>query len=1209
MSLEVPFGPFFFGAGAAWRQQERPIRGRAKGGGAQRTIWGLTRGGWVYIGRVGDSKMEIPVQNGMRICSPAGGKAKRQQAGTFSLQKKAGCGIAGSTQMRWMQTALTFLSLAAALCAQANLGTITGLVTDTANAVVPGARVTVRNLDTNMERTSRSSASGDFTITNLAPGNYELTAEMAGFRTWRRTGIVLEVGQVLRIDVRLQLAALAESVEVTAEIPAINAERGASQGDVITQREIQELPLQERDFMDLAFLVAGVVPMAQGGNGSAITAGGARSDNTNMYVDGFSIRDSRRGLANARPNVDTVQEFRMETAGYSAEYGRFSGGVLSMALRSGGNRFHSVLFESLRNKMFDSRSFFDPERLDLKRNQFGATFSGPLTIPKIYEGRNRTFFIASWEGFRQVIGESAMGRVPTALERTGDFTASRTAAGAAVVVRDPYASGSAPFPGNRIPPIRFHPVAVRLLDYYPLPNRADPRNNFLAIASEKSAWDSIFTKLDHRLTANDSLTFRYQIRLGRPSNPWAGSDLGTFGNTQKANDSLAGLDYTHIFSPALLLESRGGYSRTATRQRCIWNGQDIAGQLGIVGTTTDPELVGFPRFTVSDHLPLGCVASQPVRFHVTNIQVGGKLTWIHDKHVLKWGYDVTRLRLNQPNNSNARGTFVFQDRWTGYPVGDFLLGLLNSSSRLVQPSRAYLRETSMGAFFNDDYRATRSLTLNVGMRYELNLRFKDRYGRMSNFVPGLNKIVIASDQAQPGLGSVVRQAGLSDRVALAREVGLPKSLTYPDYTNLAPRFGFAWRPLKAQQMVIRGGYGFFYGGERLETLVNALMNSFPFSVSQSFSRVPSDPAGLTLSNPFPEPRASLSGATNTTGVDLHPRTAYLQSYNLAVERELRRGVVLEIAYTGSKGTHLVRRYDINQPVRSLQLYQLGIPFQRPFSGLNTVDYYAYGSNSIYSAGQLSLRRRAARGLFYRVSYTYAKSIDDASQIGAGDGGFNGAQDARNLRSERGRSDWDRGHAFSAAFSWPLPLGRGRRLPGGAQGLLGALVNHWQVSGIITMYTGAPFTVLTDKVNLDLGESQRPNRLGSGKLDDIPGAGRRGVDYPFFRLSDFEPVPRCESVDRCLPSPHGFSPFSFGNSGRNILDGPGFNNINLALMRNFRLGENQLQLRCEVFNAFNHPNFRLPNRYFNALDGGMITSAQTSGRGGPRVMQLYLRLEF
>jgi len=1105
--------------------------------------------------------------------------------------------------------ALLFVPLSA--LAQADLASITGIVTDKAGAVMQGVSVTARHQENNTTRTIKTTASGDYAITNLPPGTYELTAEMSGFRLHRVSGIVLEVGQVVRTDIQMQLGTITESVNVTAEAAVVNTERGASQGDVIVQREIQELPLEGRDFMDLAFLVPGVVPLAQGGNGSSVSANGARNDNTNMYVDGFSSRDSRRGLANARPNIDTVQEFKMETSGYSAEYGRVAGGVINMALRSGANQFHGAAFEALRNEALAARAFFDVGKLKLRRNSFGTTFSGPVELPRIYHGRDRTFFVASWEAYRENSGETRLGRVPTAAERSGDLSGARTATGALVTVRDPLIAGTPAFLNNQIPAARFSPITTKLFQYYPLPNRADPINNYIVAAESPSPWDSILGKIDHRLTEKDSIAVRYQKRFGRPSNAWGGSDLGTFGNTQKANDSLLGLDYTHMFSPAILLEAREGFSRTATRQKCNWAGQDIASQLGISGTTADPELMGFPRFTVTNYLPLGCAAAQPAQFFVTNIQANSKLTWVRAKHIFKWGYDVSRLRSNEPYGSNARGTFAFQDRWTGYPIGDLLLGLLNSSSRMLQPTRTYTRVTSMGMFFNDDYKVARSLTLNLGFRYELDSPLMDRYGRMSNFVPGLDKIVISSDKTLPNLASLLAQAGLTNVTVMADNVGLPKSLVYPDRTNVAPRFGFAWRPFGGQRTVMRGGYGIFYAGQRLETLRVSLMQGYPFSVSQSFSRLASDPNALTLSNPFPAARVSLGSVTNSAGLQLHATSGYLQSYNLTVERDLGHGTGIEVSYVGSKGTHLVRRYDINQPFRSLQLYQAGIPFQRPYSGLNTIDYYGFGSNSIYNAGQVTLRRRASGGLFYRASYTYGKSLDEASQVGAGDGGFNGAEDSRNLKLERGRSDFDRRHLFTAALSWPLPVGGHHRLLGGAHGLAGAVVNGWQLSATATLYTGAPFTVLPANVNLDLGDSARPNRLGSGLWTSQTShpAGKRGLDYPFFNLADFEAVPRCASVSKCGASAHGFSPFAFGNSGRNFLDGPGRNNTNLALMKNFPMGERRAQFRCEAFNAFNRAHFQLPNGMFDAMAGGLISSVTPSGRGGPRVIQLSLRYEF
>jgi len=1117
-----------------------------------------------------------------------------------------------------LRTLALLAALAAPAWGQSNLATVTGVVSDTAGAVMPAVSITIRNVETNIARHVATNQTGDFTITNLAPGKYELTAEMTGFRPYRRSGIVLEIGQVLRDDVQLQVGAVTESVSVSAEAATINTESGTIKGDVIVHAEIQDLPLDGRDFTDLAFLVPGVMPRSQGGQGSAMNINGARADNTNFYVDGFNNRNPRGAAAQVRPNLDAMQEFKVEVSGYSAEYGRMAGGILNMALRSGTNRLHGSLFEYARNDIFDARAFFDRDKLKLRRNQFGATLSGPVALPRLYDGHDRTFFLFSWEGYRQVLGQSRLGHTVTAAERGGDLSGAATSLGQPLFLRDPLASGNcnastaaACFPNNRIPSSRFHPLALKLLEYYPPPNRADPRNNYIVSADDHDVWDSFLGKLDHRVSEKDSLGFRYQKRYARTSAPFAGSELGIFGDQSRDDRSLMGLDLTHMFSPTFLVEVRGGYSRNATRERTIWDQRNVAAELGIPGTTTDPKLLGFPVIQLLDHFSLGSAAAQPVEYHVTDIQGNAKFSWVRAKHVLKWGFDVERVRFNQPFYNNNRGTLRFLDRWTNHTVGDLLLGMLNNTSRTVGFTRNYLRATSFGMFVNDDYKLARSLTLNLGLRYEIDQPPVERYGRASNFIPGINRIILSSGQNIPDLQRLLEEANLTDRLGLARDYDLPPSLVFTDYTNLAPRAGFAWRVLGSQRAVLRGGYGIFYSGHLLNPVRTNLMTGFPFSLNQTFARQASRPDLVTLSNPFPDQRTQLSGVTNSNGYEVRPPTGYVQSYNLTLERDLGGGAAIEIGYVGSKGTHLARQYDYNQPYRSLERYQAGGGFLRPITGLNAINYYSFGSNSIYNAGQVSFRRRARGGLFYRVNYSFSKSIDDASQVtGSSDGGFAGAQDSRNLKSERGRSDWDRGHVFTAAFSWPLPVGRGKALLGRGKGLANTLLGGWQLSGTAALYSGQAFTVTTSDIDANLGESSRPNRLDKGQQIDQPGAGKRGVDYPFFRLTDFERVPRCTAPDNCLPSPHGFRPFDFGNAGRNILDGPGQAFLNLALMKNFRRGERRnFQFRYEVFNALNHANFFLPNRQFNAITGGLIDQAQDTGRGGPRVMQVALKYEF
>jgi Carboxypeptidase regulatory-like domain/TonB dependent receptor-like, beta-barrel/TonB-dependent Receptor Plug Domain len=1090
--------------------------------------------------------------------------------------------------------------------------TLTGLVTDSASAVMPGVVIKIRNTDTNIVRSSQTNNEGSYTVTNLPPGPYELTAEKPGFSAYRQSEIVLQVDQVLRANIQLAIGNVNETVHVTAEIAALNTENGSVKGDVIVQQEINDLPLDGRDFTDLAFLVPGVVPMAQGGQGSGLNINGARSDSTNYYVDGFNDRNPRGAAAQARPNMSAMQEFKMEVSGYSAEMGRMAGGVMNMVLRSGTNNYHGDVFYYVRNNVIDARAFFDEEKLKLNRHQYGATFHGPVRLPHLYDGRNKTFFMFSWESYKQLVGTTSLAHVPSLLERTGDLSRSVSITGAPLRVTDPLNANS-PFPGNIIPTNRFNPVSTKLLAYYPLPNRADPRNNFITALNDNDAWDSFLVKADHRFNENNSMSYRYQIRFNNTSAPFNGSPIGGFGDLINDDRSLMGIDFTHMFSPTLLVEGRMGYSRNTTSQNSVWGGVDVASQIGLPDTTREPALFGFPLFNVTDYASLGSTANLPIDYHVTDIQYGAKFTWIKSRHNFKWGFEYSRVRFNQPFYNNNRGTYSFNGAWSTSPLADFLLGMMNQSTRTVGWNRNYLRSSSWGLYINDDFKLTPKLTLNLGLRYEIDMIPADRYDHITNFVPDLGKVVLAFDD--PSVKGIVAQAGLTDHVTYAEAVGLPRSLVHPDYNNFAPRIGFAWTPWNDRKTVIRGGYGIFYTGLLLNPFRNNLQNTFPYAQTETYSRNAARPDLVTLTNPFPQDRLATGGTTTSNGIDVNMPLGDLQSYNLTVERDLGGSLVLEVGFAGSKGTHLGRLRDINLPRRSEAAYKANIPVVnlRPFPYFNgAINEFMFGSNSIYNAGQIGIRKRSRGGTFYRLNYSYSKSIDDASQLnGNSTGGLvAAAQDINNFRLDRARSDWDRGHVVTASFSWMLPVGRGQRFFGSASGLRQSMIGGWQLSGTAFYATGNPFTPVAADTNLNLGESQKPNRIGRGIPNEIPGQ-RRGIDYPWFVTSDFVKTPQCVSVTvGCPADQYGFFPFVYGNSGRNILDGPGLGYLNLSMMKNFRIQERKrIQLRFESFNALNHPNFLMPNNQFNSTQAGLITDVAQSGRGGSRVFQASLKFDF
>ena len=1116
------------------------------------------------------------------------------------------------------RTALGWLVLIApaALWGQGDLSTVTGVVTDATQAPIADVTVAIRNTDTDDSHIVSTNAEGSYTFTELAPGPYELSASKGGFQTYRVAGIVLAVGDDVRQDIGLAVGSVNESVTVTAAPELLNTQNGATKGAVVTNEEIQDVPLDGRDFTDIALLVPGVIPKAQGGQGSALSVNGARSDNTNFYVDGFNDRNARGATAQLRPNIDAMQEFKMETSGFSAQYGKMAGGVMNMVLKSGTNQLHGTLSEFFRDDVFDARSYFDPVRYPLHRNQYGAEIAGPVRLPRIYDGHDKTFFMLSYEAYRQTDGQTRLNNVPTLLQRSGNFAGLLNVSGKAVTIKDPLNSNKA-FPDGIIPASRFDPVAMNLMKSYPLPNYVGIGLNYQASATDINHWESILGKLDHRFSDRDSLSARYGYRWNPNNNPWAGTNLGGFQTWLADNRLLGGITEVHLFSPTLINELRAGVSRNAQREHIDHSGQPTAAELGMAGSTTDPMAVGFPLVKATNYASLGFPANQPVQFFVSDYQVGDVLTWVKGRHILKFGLDLEMEQFNQPYYNNQRGTMTANGVWTGNGTAangdafaDLLLGLINSSSITTVPNRNYMRWQEWGAFVNDDFRITPALTLNLGLRYEIDPPPHDKYGRWTNFVPSLNKLVVASDAVVPNLSEMVQQSGLDGAVGLAKDYGLPQSLVYTNYKSFAPRLGFAWRPFGGQRTVLRGGYGWFYSGSVLNDMRNDLANTFPFQTSLSFNRVSTDVSALTLANPWPVPLATISGTDTSAGVQVHHPVGYDQNYNLTVEREIGGGTVISFAYVGSKGTHLGRCYNLNVPLRSAAWYMAnGTNFPRPYPPWGNIQYYDFGSNSIYNAGQVMLQKRARNGLFYRLAYTYSKSIDDASQLsGASDGGYGGAEDPRNLRLERGRSDFDRGHVFTAIFSYPLPVGRGHALLSNRGRLVNGMFGRWVLSSTITAYTGQPFTVKDSSINANLGQYDRPNRLASGKV--VSGMGRQGIDYPWYDPMAFVPTAKCASKTDCSPDQYGFVPYSPGNSGRNILDGPGTFTTNATMMKNFQLAERRnLQARWEVFNIFNRPNFHIPNIHYNETSAGIVSGVADSGRGGPRTMQLALKYIF
>jgi hypothetical protein len=610
-----------------------------------------------------------------------------------------------------------------------------------------------------------------------------------------------------------------------------------------------------------------------------------------------------------------------------------------------------------------------------------------------------------------------------------------------------------------------------------------------------------------------------------------------------------------------------GLTRTINNEVSSHAGTNWAAQYGIPGTTTDLSLAAFPKFSITGFETFGDSTSNPIRYTVNNFNWNDVVTWNKGKHSLKIGGDVLRVQYYQPTNSNFNGTFTFNGKVTNDGFADFLLGSMSSTSRKIGTVTNHIYSSALGFFVQDDYKITPNLTLNLGLRYEIQKMPYEKYGQMSNYVPSLAKVILADDSTVPNLQATVASAGLTGLVGPARDYGLPNSLVNTNYDNFAPRVGFAWRPFGNNRTVLRSGFGIFYTGSRLSAIRTDLTGGFPFSISQSFTGSTSNPSLLTLGNPFPASLAKVTGVTTANGFEVSPPSPYLESWNFTIERELGLGVAVEAGYSASKGTHLGRKYDVNQQLRT------PTSTTRPFPGFSDIEYYSFGGNSSYNAGTLTVRKRLQHGLIFRANYTYGKSIDVNSGLNyAGDGGYQGAQNSYDLNSERGRSDFDIRHVFSMNFAWRLPFNQH------------LVTRGWQLSGSGTIYSGQPFTPQLTGPSNDLAQATRPDRIATGTIPN-PSANL------WFNVGAFPIVPD--------------SAFRFGNSGRNILDGPGTVAVNLCLAREFRIGErSRAQFRWETFNVTNHTDLSLPNVALDKANAGTIIKNKPA-----RVMQLGLRYQF
>jgi len=1046
-----------------------------------------------------------------------------------------------------------FLLLPVAAGAQTHRASLRGTIYDPNHAVIPGAKISVTSVATGDTRTTTSDDKGEYAISSLPAGVYRVEVEMQSFRRHDQR-IDLLVNQDQRLDVTLGVSGPENEIDSTYEIPL--KQDSASLGTVIENRQITGLPLDGRNFYELSLLVPGAVPPAQGSAGSvrgdfAFSVNGAREDANNFLLDGVYNVDPKLNTFGVRPSVDAIREFEMLTSTYDASFGRNPGAQVNVILKSGSNDLHGSLFEFHRNAALDARNFFAPAsepKPKYIRNQFGGAFGGPIK-------RDRTFFFADYEGTRSREGITRITNVPTAQERAGNFSQSVFG-----VPTNPFTGQ--PFDNGIIPDFFINPVGRAIAALYPLPNRNVPFQNFVSSPILRDDNDSFDARVDHNLNDRANLTFRYSFGDRDLFEPFTGSSFSVvpgFGDTVKRRSQNGMVALTLVLTPNLVNESRGAFNRVAasvTQEASVLNSD-----VGLPAISPRARDLGLSFITITGFSPLGDEGNNPQN-SVTNVyQFLDNASYVSGDHLIKFGVDLRFSQQNAFRDVESRGRLQFSPffQLTGNALGDLLLGfpLLTSVARVDNPQQ--IRTESYNFFINDSYRVTPRLTLTGGLRYEYNSPPVDAEDRANIYDVTTRSLV---------------QVGTN---------GVPRSGFEADKNNFAPRVGFAWSV--SEKTVLRGGYGIYYDQSPLAPAEALYFNS-PFFDNNIFFSLPGLP--LTLNDPFPAffpfplPDSALA-------IQRDLRTGYMQHWNFNVERQLGTSSVLEVAYVGSKGTKLLTARDINQPQPSV--LPPGLPFvPRPDPRFDDIDLLESRANSNYNALQARFQQRLARGLSALASYTWSKSIDDASNFFSSAGDPNFPQNSYNVAAERGRSNFDVSHRLSVSYSYALPFGKGRNYLHD-DGWLSTVLSGWETFGIVTLQSGRPFTVAllseidnsgTGRSILGFGANDRPNLVGNPELSNP-------TTLQWFNTAAF-----------VFPAPG-----TFGNAGRNILEGPGFQNVNASLVKNTALTERvNLQFRAEAFNLFNHPNFNLPDNFLGSPTFGRITSARD-----PRHIQFGLKLLF
>jgi hypothetical protein len=1054
------------------------------------------------------------------------------------------------------------LLLAGALPGQDVTGSIDGRVRDATGSAVSGAEVIAVQIETGFERKVATNADGDYAMTALGIGSYQISVTHPGFKNAVRKGINLHIGDHLSVDISLEVGEVSQQVAVNASVSQVQTET-SEQGELISGEQVRELQLNGRSFMTLLELLPGVASnmpdRADPNTNPALSINGARSSASTFSIDGGNNSDVivGSGSLNTFTSVETIAEFKVATSIFAAEYGRGGFAQVNVVTRGGSKNFHGSLFEFFRNDAVDATDYFSHQTLPLKLNNFGYVISGPVMFRKYNRDRRKTFFFFTQEFNRISTRATAVTTtVPTEAEKRGDFRGRGAGRdGVFGTADDPVVDPNtlAGFPNGIIPQSRMDPNAVKILNLYPNPNYVGPGAiNYISAAPSQQLWREEMIRIDHQFAPGWKLFGRFAKDSAEIKNPYGGTSISALGNrfpgisatTASRPGKNLTANLTTVASQSTLNELTFTYAGREITQEAI---ADTANRtkLGVNIPEIFPENIGniIPAITLGSGFSALTVARSYLK-QLFNLELSDNLTKIKGKHQFKMGgiYSYGGNREN-PSSPTTNGSYTFTTGFSKVSVANMLLGLPFSYSEAEHLVVSNARFALFEAFVQDDWKIAPRLTLNLGVRYTSYFNPWDTDNVLTNFLPSAfdparaPKIDRVTGQPVPGTGDP-----LNGIIIAGKNSPYGRLITNNNTNKFGPRLGLSWDPLGRRKTVLSGGFGINYTRPLIGTFINDAFDNPPFSRTVTINTP-------QFSNPGAGVQAANSVAALTASAAPMAMPTILQ-WAVGVQQELTRTALLKVNYVGSRGSNLMRPLNINDaPAGAAAAQGVNVNFLRPYAGYGAITQRQDTAYSIYHSLQVSFNRRFAGRYSVGAAYTYAKSIDNSSsERGASDVPPNGFDP----RSERGPSDFDRTHVLTSNFIWMVPnLVHSRAAS--------AALNGWQFTGILRFYTGNPFDVQlsTDVAGIGAVQNQRPNVIADTR-------GPRTVEQWFNKDAFARPK-------------NG----TFGNMGRNSLRGPGINKWDLSLFKNFYYSERvRVTFRSEFFNAFNHPSFSAPATALN-----------------------------